>query len=613
MKLRFLKQRWQRVTARILMVLTVLVLAAGFFINLYFSPILGNTIKNMVLKSSDSLYRVNFTKADLHIFQEKIVLYNIDLTADSAVYNQRKKLNTAPNNLYRVHIKKLVLTYIHPLSLYFGKKLDIDEIVLSAPELNISYQLNHTKDTTLQDNRTLYQRISKTLRSIHVGRIGLNDVQFKYQDYSGNKVVISELKEMNLSASDLLIDSASMTDKSRFLYCKDLTTEINNFSGQTLNGLYHYKMKLLTFSTRTSLLHAEDIDLDPVNPDRFFDKSKHDRFSMHMDSLQLTKFNFLSYYKYRRFSATSLTLSKGRLGVFSNPKKKKQTEAATDRSATFPNAGIYRLKTDLNIDTVLLKRIDVTYAELNSKSLKVGYVKFNNTNGRVLNLSTNADALAKNKYCRIALTSRFMNKSNVDVAFSFDMLDKDLAYSYKGHMGPVNLSVINPAAMPLGMLKIKSGKLKAFDFNITGNRYGAKGNVSLLYNDLKVGLLKPDTLQNKLKKMPIESMYANIFIIKHDNPDSPNEPARSFYVNYKRPPEVAFFKSIWKTLLAGIKSCAGVGEQKEKEIKNKMAERITKKAERKAKKEARKIRKEEKKKEKELKKRLKNTEAEEER
>lgn len=613
MNLKFLKHRWQRVTARIVMVIAVIVLLAGLFINFYFSRILGSTVKNMVLNSSDSLYHVNFTDANLHIFQRKIVIYNIDLQPDSNTYNRLKKAGVGPNNLYHVHIKKLALTYIHPISLYFGRKLDIDEIVLSAPEFNLSYQLNHTKDTTIKDRRNLYQRISKTLHSIHVGRIGLNDVKFKYEDYSGNKVAISELKEMNVSATDLLIDSVSMKDKSRFLYFRDITAELNNFKGKTSNGLYSYKMKLLKLSTRTSRLDAEDINLEPAGVEQFFGKSRHDRFTMHIDTLQLNQFKYLTYYKYRTFKAASMILRGGRLGVFANPNLQPAKQSGKDRSASFPNAGIYRLKTDLKIDTVKLQRINIKYTELNAKSRKLGYVDFNHTTGTILNLTTNAEALKENKYCDLSLTSYFMNKGKLDINFKFDMVSPRLGYTYKGHLGPLNLQIVNPAAMTLAMVKINGGKLNSFDFDVKGDRYGSKGRTTVLYKDLKVTLLKPDTLKNKMTRMTIASFFANAMIIKHNNPDGPGDAPRTIYVNYPRPPEFGFFKTIWKTLLTGIRGSVGYGEQKEKEIKTQIAERKANKEERKAKKAERRERRAERKREKELKKQLKEARGDDER
>lgn len=612
MNLQFLKHRWQRIVARITIMIAIIVLLAGLFINFYFSRLLGNAVKNIVLNSSDSLYRVNFTDANLHIFQRKIVIYNIDLQPDTNVYNRLKKAGIGPNNLYHIHIKKLALTYIHPISLYFGRRLDIDEIVLSAPEFNLSYQLNHTRDTTVKDRRNLYQRISKTLHSIHVGRIGLNDVKFKYEDYSGNKVAISELKEMNVSGSDLLIDSASMTDKSRFLYFRDITAELNNFKGKTANGLYSYRMKLLKLSTSTSQMNAEDINLEPAGAEQFFDKSSHDRFTMHIDTLQLNQFNYLSYYKYRTFNAASMILRGGHLGVFAHPQLQPGTKPKKDRSASFPNAGIYRLKTDLKIDTIKLEHINIKYTELNAKSHKLGYVDFNHTSGTILNLTTNAEALKANKYCDLSLTSYFMNKGRLNINFKFDMISPNLAYSYKGHLGPLNLQIVNPAAMTLAMVKINGGKLNSFKFDVKGDKYKSEGRTTVLYTDLKVTLLKPDTTKNKMKHMTIASFFANAMIIKHNNPDNPGDEPRSFYVNNPRPPEFGFFKTVWKTLLTGIRASVGYGEDKEKEIKTQIAVRKANKEERKAKKAERKERRAERKREKELKKQLKEVQGNDE-
>jgi len=600
MKFKFLKERWQRVTARIVVILVALILVVGFFINLYWSPILAKAVKNSVNSSSDGLYKINFTSAELHILQGKIVIYNIDLKPDTAVYNQLKAVHLAPNNLYTLHVKKLVLRHIHPFTLYFKKRLNIGNILLSAPQLKISYQLNHTKDTAVKDKRTLYQRISKTFKSVHVDHIDFTDVKLKYEDHSGNKVTASELQELNLSATDLLIDSASMTDKSRFLYCKDVIAEINNFHGELLHGLYRYKMRSLTLSTRTSQVNIQNFNLEPLKPEAFFERSEHTRFTLNIDSIQLNDFDFLSYHRYRILNAANLILSKGHVGVYAHPHfEPPGTRPKKDNSFTFPNAGIYRLKTDLRIDTILLRQIEVTYTELSRRSHKTGYITFNNTNGRALNITTNTEALKKNNNCNIALTTYFMNKGKLDVAFKFDLTGKDLAYSYKGHLGAMDLQSVNPATTTLALVKITSGKLKSFDFNITANKYRAHGPVTLLYNDLKVRLLKADTNKNKLKRMTIETFFANVFILKHNNPDNPGEPPRSFYVNNSRDPNDTFFKGVWKSLLTGIKACVGYGEKKEKEIQVKMAKRATDKEKREQKKTARKQKREKKKREKE--------------
>ncbi|HEX3386219.1 MAG TPA: hypothetical protein VHS53_13560, partial [Mucilaginibacter sp.] len=238
-------------------VLAGIVIILAFIVNRYWSPILAKEVRKAVLKSSDSLYHIDFSDAELHIVRGELDIYNIKLTPDTAVYNRRKRAHLAPNNLVELHVKRLILTHIHPFKAYFQHKLEIGEVILTNPEINISYQLNHTKDTTLKDHRTLWQKMSKTLKSIHIGQIALSDVKLKYEDYSGNKLAISELKQMNLSAHDFLIDSTTQNDRSRSLFCKEIVAELNNYSLRSPDGLYKFRFNHLRLSTQTSRLNIE--------------------------------------------------------------------------------------------------------------------------------------------------------------------------------------------------------------------------------------------------------------------------------------------------------------------------------------------------------------------
>jgi hypothetical protein len=600
MEFKFLKHKWQKIVFKFVLIPVIIIFLLALIANRYWSPILANKIHDVVLTSSDSLYRVDFTDAELHVLEGKITLYNITLKPDTAVYNQKKKQHLAPNNLVELHVKRLILQHVHPFTLYFGHKLNIGRVILNEPEVNISYQLNHTRDTVLKDHRTAWQKISKSLRSIHIGQILLNDVKFKYHDYSGNKVAISELKEMNLTANDLLIDSVTQTDRSRLLYCKDVITELNNYTGKTASGLYTYKIKYLKLSTLKSQLNVEGLQLSPAKTDVFFNKSHSDRFGVNIDTLQLNNFDFLSYHKYRRLTASNLTLNRGSIRVFNNPNKTKNT--SVDKVATFPNVMIHQIGTDLNIDTLRVHHINVEYSEFNHKSNKTGTVTFNNTSGHFYNITTNKATLAKNNTTTVALTTYFMNRGKLDVQFAFNLTDKDAAFTYKGSLGPMSLQALNPAIMPLAMVKATAGTIKGLSFDIQANANVFKGHVGFLYNDLKVNIFQADTANDRLKKRSILSMFANLFVIKHNNPDKDGETPRSADVIYLRPKDSPFFKSMWKALLEGIKPCVGVDAKKQEETKARIAEHQKNKLEHQAKKEARKKRKAEKKRQKELKK-----------
>ncbi len=151
----------------------------------------------------------------------------------------------------------------------------------------------------------------------------------------------------------------------------------------------------------------------------------------------------------------------------------------------------------------------------------------------------------------------------------------------------MNLQAANPAIKPFAMVKIVTGTLKQMTFNITANRQKATGNVQVLYNNLKINILKADTVLDALKKRTIASLYANLFIIKHNNPDKPGERPRSFNVDYIRTAETPFFKFMWQTLLTGIKPCAVLDKKTQDATAELVKQQALKKEERKKKKQIR--------------------------
>lgn len=166
-------------------------------------------------------------------------------------------------------------------------------------------------------------------------------------------------------------------------------------------------------------------------------------------------------------------------------------------------------------------------------------------------------------------TSQLMNEGALSTNATFNLTDSAKSYTYRGSLGSMNLNKLNPVTMPFALVKIASGRLQHFNFDITGNRHVSHGKVTLLYNDLRIRLLKTDS--TRYRKRTIISMMANAMIVKHNNPDTIGAQPRSYDVTYVRQPDTPFFKSVWKTLAMGIKSTAGYDPATEKRIRNTIA------------------------------------------
>ncbi|WP_454803584.1 hypothetical protein [Mucilaginibacter phyllosphaerae] len=560
MAIKFLKHRWQKITLIALGALAAIVLIATLCINSILAPKLSGKLKEAVLDGTDSLYHIDFSNLDLNVLKGKAVLYDIILKPNLSVYENMKKQGTAPSKLYELRVDRLIISNAHPLEIYFKKKVNIGLIALNSPQIQISKYADKDTDTAKKkDNRTLYQKIAKTFKLVHVGEILFTDINYKQNNYTGPKVATSTLREMDVKATDLLIDSASQTDTSRFLFCKDVSTEIKNYSSRSASGLYTFKVKSVKLSTQTKKLTVAGLYLTPIDVKTFFTKSKSDRYTVHLQSITLNDFDYSNYQKTQSIDVKKLVIDKGFFEVFSNYNGKLPT---TDRLVTFPNWAIrHALKMPVNIDTLDLKRMAFVYSQLNKKPQKFGRLKFNNINGRLLNLTNRKDLLKQNNLATANISSYFMGKAKLNVHFVFNLTDADYSYSYKGHLAPMNMVDVNPVLMPLSTVKITSGMANSFDFNVHSTQKASKGTVSFLYKDLKVDVLRADYSKNSLI-----STLANAIVLKHDNPDDGSKTPRLANIVYIRPANFPFFKTVWFVLLNGIKSCAGIGPAQEKKL-----------------------------------------------
>ncbi|NNU34694.1 hypothetical protein HK413_12640 [Mucilaginibacter sp. S1162] len=70
-------------------------------------PLLQAKLKEMVLKSTDSLYHIEYSNFDLDLASGDATLSDFKLVPDSAVYEKLVSAQKAPDNLFTLSVKKL--------------------------------------------------------------------------------------------------------------------------------------------------------------------------------------------------------------------------------------------------------------------------------------------------------------------------------------------------------------------------------------------------------------------------------------------------------------------------------------------------------------------------
>lgn len=163
--------------------LGVFLLLAGiaWFLNVKSRPMLTGRIKTLLYKSTDSLYNITFSKVSTNIFTGNATLQNVKIIPDTNRYKQLVALKRAPNNLYQVSLKKLVVRHFHPLTLYREHKLQLGEIIFDKPEVvMVNKQLAFNEGRAPRPIKSPYDIISKNLKEFSIQIIRFKDVSFKY-------------------------------------------------------------------------------------------------------------------------------------------------------------------------------------------------------------------------------------------------------------------------------------------------------------------------------------------------------------------------------------------------------------------------------------------------
>ncbi|MCZ4224178.1 hypothetical protein [Pedobacter rhodius] len=553
--------------AGILFSLFIMLAAIALILNIKSRPLLTEQIKTLLYKSTDSLYTISFTKVSTNILTGSATLQNVKITADINRYKKLVTLKRAPNNLYTVTLKKLVVKHFHPLTLYREKKLTIEEVLFDKPEVYmVNRQLDFNENRAPRPVESPYKFISKSLKAFSISKILFRDASFNYVNKNVNKFDVFSIHDLNITLVDLLVDSTSFEDSTRIYLLKDVLLNLKNYNYQTPDKMYNIKLDQLDFKASTGLLNIKKFVLEPLYDEMKFGQVAgyaKDRFSISMNDISLNGINLPLYISRQELRAKEMSIANGFVAVFNDNSLPKQP--AESRIGKYPHQLLQRITAPILVNKIQLKDIDISYAVYNQESGQRGRISFEHTSGIIRNTTNIEKVKMVNPIMEANLNSYLLGQGKLDVDFKFNLTANTGDFSYSGILQNFNARVLNQITKPLGLVRINRGNVDKLKFNFKADDFGSKGTVDFSYFDLSVALMKNDPTKDHLVKRGLISFLANALIINSENP-GPDGKFISAKVNYVRAENTSFFNMIWKTLFLGVKYSIGITEEKQNEI-----------------------------------------------
>lgn len=560
-------------------VLLVIAATGWYFYNNYFAnnrwkPLLQAKLKAMVLQSTDSLYRLEYSDFDLNIASGNATLTDFKLVPDTTVYQRLVVQKKAPDNLFILSVNKLTVKNVGAKKAYQDKILKIENITIDKPELTVINKRYAFNDTVkVGKPKTPYQLIKNIFKELKIDTVALKDISLKYINKNEPVTRQTALKHLDISISNVLIDSLSGSDSSRFYYTKGVDVTVHNYKVNTPDSLYTSEVKRIFFSTAKRMLVLDKVDLIPrYSPAGFYAKKRAggDIFTLKFKKIAIRDIDLQRFLRDQKLYAGVMDVADADVSIYSNSiyKGKKTIKTGKD-----PHQALQGVSLDMMLNRLNISKTNITYAEKDAITQRTGIITFKNTNGYLLNVTNDPVVKRNHQFMRAHINTRFMNAAPLTVNFKFDLKAKNGAFNYSGRLGRFDGRVLDKLVKPLALVHVRSADVQRLDFNVDASNYYGKGKLSFYYKDLNVQLLKKEAGKNELKNQGFISTIANSLIIENNNPDNKGN-FRPGPISLKRDPTTSFFSFLYKCLLDGLKPSVGLDKKTEGTV-NKVAEKVS--------------------------------------
>lgn len=543
--------------ALVVFLICVLVVVSGIFFYLRWRHnFLRYDLPSLVYLKSDSLYKISYDDMYIDEIGGEVRIKNLRLVPDTTY--KKTGDSTLPRQLLNVLVPELHITGVRTDQALIDQEIVAGRIQLTDPQVtmyNNRRPSDSLKRNVKMDTRDIYRAVLRNLQRITVDTILLTNASFNIVGWTTKDTVLSS-PSITAELYNLDISDSTSNDTSRVLFAKKADLRVKSMVLRERKGRYNYKFNDVDLHSTSRVFEVKSIYIVPLMSESEFmreSKWQTDRFNFDFKGIKCSNIHVQELLQ-GNLIADSLVMDESIFKIFRDLSYPREDKS---KIGNYPHQLLLKAPMDVALENVVIRAGLIEYKEKNPKSDSSGRVRFQNVSAVFHHVTNRAEDLGKNSICTLFFKSSFLGKAPVTATLQMYLSDPNGKFSIKGAMSPVDATVFNELTRPMGLAAIEKGKVNHLDFNLTGGDTEIGGAVLLLYNDLKVTLLKKDEENNELKKKKLASLLANVMIID-ENPKKHKTPRRAIITRFPRDIQRSFFNLIWKSIFAGVKQTVGI-------------------------------------------------------
>lgn len=433
--------------------------------------------------------------------------------------------------------------------------LSVENILISKPKTNLHlYGFEESSGVKNLNTLELYPSLEPYFSQITLNRINILDMNLKLEIPKGNSTNTYNLGHLNLQMHNFKLDSTSKAFRNnRFLYTKDIRVHLRDYSAQIEENLYHVNFKDLRLSTLDGIIEIDSFQLKPqYNYAAFAKRARYqtDRFDIEINKVKLSGIDFQDAIFRQKYTVHKVEINHLRGEAFRDGLYPR----LPDYQPLNPLQQLLALPYFIQVDSLYLNDAFFTYKEQGRHTQEPGIIFFDQLNVQILNLTNNSDFIKYGGNTVINAQALLMGKSELSLGLHFPLLDQGKSFKLNASLAQIEMDDLEPILLPLALIQARSGTIKSVELSIEANDDYAFGNMLMLYNNMKVDILK-----KSMKKGFFSSLFANA-LIKTENTNQLFPRKGPIY--FERNKERSLFNYWAGISILGMKTSMGLADRR---------------------------------------------------
>lgn len=328
---------------------------------------------------------------------------------------------------------------------------------------------------------------------------------------------------------------------------------LEGFTGDYRNGVTQLRWKNAGYSQLTNMFSLDSFSNTPtVSRDSFMARQKFrkDYISTGSGPLQIGPVDKNSFTRDSVFRIGKVTIE----GAWFTDYKDKRLPFAAGAIKPLPVDMLRKIPFPISADTIQFNQARAGYTELSDKTNAAGTVPVTRLDITLLNVKNHgrrpADSLT------IRATGYVMDSLWVQLRVKQSYTDSLGGFRMSLKAKPGDITVLNPALVPLTSLKLLSGKFDTLSMRVLGREYLALGEMKMKYENLKIRFLKTGRDEKQVFFTRLTSFAINSFVIRDQNK------TRTGSVFFIRQRDRSAINYLLRIALSGMSSSVGVKNNK---------------------------------------------------